>query len=45
MSIRLNVHMSKIMRTVIKVGVRTYTKYVRHVGQVSNPGNVLDTYC
>ena len=27
MSVRLNVHMSKIMRTLIKVGVHTYATY------------------
>ena len=34
MSVHVNVRMSKIMRTVIKVDVRTY---VRDVGQLSNP--------
>ena len=34
MSVRLNVHMSKIMRRLIKVSVRTY---VRDVRQLSNP--------
>ena len=27
MSVRLNVHMSEIMRTLIKVGVRSYAMY------------------
>ena len=34
MSVRVNVRMSKIMRTPIKVGVHTY---VRDVSQLSNP--------
>ena len=40
MSVRVNVRISKIMRTPIKVGVRTYVTYLRDVRQLSNPGRV-----
>ena len=38
-SVRVNVRMSKIMRTPIKVGVR---RYVRDVRQLSNPDISFD---